>query len=113
VLGHPVSERAERSIPGLHEPLLEAGESLWGERVEVASADTAMLDQSGAFQYPKMLAHRRASHREDGGQLTDWHRAVAQSLDDLATSTVTEGIEHGVGHGGLSRRLVTHGQRLL
>lgn len=52
------------------------------ERVEVLSADSVELDQTGFVQHPQVLGHRRAAHRLALGNVADCERTCTKRLQD-------------------------------
>ena len=83
-------------IPGPREPLLRSRHPVRRQRVQVAGADAAVLDEPGVAQHPQVLAHCRAADRQPLGELPDRRRPVVQQLEDAAAYRLAEGLEDGI-----------------
>ena len=96
----------QHAVPGLDQPLLGSGQAAGGQRIEVARAGRAVLDQPGIAQHAQVLRYRWPAHRQLLGQPPDGRRPGPQQLQDPAAYRLAQRVEHSV------RRLVTHRQRL-
>ncbi|GAA3834903.1 hypothetical protein KACC15558_13540 [Brevibacterium ammoniilyticum] len=56
-----------------------------------------VLDETGALEHPKVLAHAGATHRQSVGEFTDGERSLAQRLHDASPHRFAQCVEDDFG----------------
>ena len=87
------TEAGRGVAPHLIEVARHRVEPLTSQRIDPPCADALVADQPGLLEQPQMMRDRGPGDRQDGCQLADGTRPVAEKRQDRATLWVAQRLE--------------------